>query len=40
MANGRAARWRPGARMLVWSVILLTTAVANALVEVMDAGRR
>lgn len=27
-------------RMLVWSVILLTSAVANALVEVMDADRR
>lgn len=40
MPETRSPRWRPGARLLVWAAILLATAVANALVEVMDAQRR
>ncbi|GAB3048915.1 LytTR family DNA-binding domain-containing protein [Stenotrophomonas tumulicola] len=34
------ARWRPTTRLLVWTSILLVTAVANAFVEIMDAQRR
>jgi len=40
MAPAAPVRWRPATRFLVWSAILLTTAVANAFVEVMDAQRR
>ncbi len=34
------SRWRPATRLLVWTAILLSSAVANACVEVMDAQRR
>ncbi len=33
-------RWRPASRLLVWAAILLGSAAANAVVEVMDAQRR
>lgn len=39
-ANTTPVRWRPTTRWLIWSAILLASAVANALVEVMDAQRR
>lgn len=40
MAQGRPTRWRTSTRILVWTAILSVSAVSNALVEVMDAGRR
>ncbi|MEG2805467.1 LytTR family DNA-binding domain-containing protein [Stenotrophomonas sp.] len=40
MAPSSSPRWRPAVRLLVWAVILLCSAVANAVVEVMDAQRR
>ena len=40
MTSRTSPRWRPATRLLVWAAILLATAVANAVVEVMDASRR
>ena len=40
MTQGRPSRWRTSTRLLVWAAILSASAVTNALVEVMDAGRR
>ncbi|WMJ69060.1 LytTR family DNA-binding domain-containing protein [Stenotrophomonas sp. 24(2023)] len=39
MAQGSPPRWRTSTRVLVWAAILSVSAVSNALVEVMDAGR-
>ncbi len=40
MTSRTSPRWRPSSRWLVWAAILLATALANALVEVMDTQRR
>ncbi|WP_429000329.1 LytTR family DNA-binding domain-containing protein [Stenotrophomonas rhizophila] len=40
MTSRTSPRWRPSTRWLVWAAILLATALANALVEVMDTQRR
>lgn len=39
MAPGSPPRWRTSTRVLAWAAILSVSAVSNALVEVMDAGR-
>lgn len=40
MTSRTSPRWRPTTRWLIWAAILLASAVANAVVEVMDASRR
>lgn len=39
MAPNSRVRWRPTTHVVIWAGILLATAVANALVSVMDARR-